>query len=89
MLNHKVNITSSNVTLFVDRLRDTMKSASRITIVAATAAIGLSATAIALHDYSSDRLTTVRAAVSEGVLPSTAPKAAKMIVADNTKKYEN
>lgn len=64
------------------------KKISKITVTAATVAIGLSATAIALHDYSSERLVTIRAAVSEGALPNAPVAASRMIVADNTKKYE-
>lgn len=64
------------------------RKVGKITIVAATAVVGLSATAIALHDYSRERLATIRAAVSEAALPNTAPAAPAMIVADNTKKAE-
>jgi hypothetical protein len=61
----------------------------KITVIAATAAIGLTATAIALHDHSGERLASVRAALGEKALPSAqAGDNGRMIVADNTKKYE-
>ena len=64
------------------------KKVSKFTIIATTAVIGLSATAVALHEYSIERSATVRAAVSAGTLPSTESAAPILIAADKGAKAE-